>query len=244
MRAVKVMDAKSVLRKLRAELKYAGTAERAQGARAYMKSEMPFHGVTADEMRGIAKRVFTEVELHDAESWRALVLGIWRGAQFREEWYCAVELAADRRAKEFHTLDALPMFEELIVAGAWWDIVDHVAGHRLGMLLAREPKAMRKTMLAWSRDKNMWKRRSSILCQLRFKERTDLELLYACIEPSLDSKEFFLRKAIGWALRQYVWTDAKEVVRYVRANRTRLSPLSKREALKNVLRDGLIARMP
>jgi len=209
-----------------------------------MKTEMPFHGVTADEMRAIAKRVFAEIELRDAETWRALVLGIWRGSKFREEWYCAVELAADRRARDFHTLDALPMFEELIVAGAWWDIVDHVAGHRLGLLLEREPKAMRKRMLAWSRDANMWRRRSSILCQLRCKERTDLELLYACIEPSLDSKEFFLRKAIGWALRQYAWTDAKEVVRYVRANKTRLSGLSKREALKNALGDGTIASVP
>ena len=236
--------ANSVLLRLRSELERAGTPERARGAQAYMKTQMPFHGVATDEMRAIAKRVFAEIELRDAATWRALVLGIWRGSKFREEWYCAVELAADRRAKTFHTLDALPMFEELIVTGAWWDIVDHVAGHRLGMLLEREPRAMRKLMLAWSRDDDMWKRRSSIICQLRFKQRTDLELLYACIEPSLDSKEFFLRKAIGWALREYAWSDPREVVRYVRANKTRLSGLSKREALKNVLRDGLIASIP
>lgn len=89
-------------------------------------------------------------------------------------------------------------------------------------------------MRAWSRSENMWKRRTAILCQLSFKKETDLKLLYSSIEPSLDSKEFFLRKAIGWALRQYAWTNPAEVRRYVRANAGRLSPLSKREALKNI----------
>jgi 3-methyladenine DNA glycosylase AlkD len=103
---------------------------------------------------------------------------------------------------------------------------------------------MRHAMLAWARDDDMWKRRSAILCQVGLKDKTDLKLLYACIEPSLGSKEFFLRKAIGWGLRQYAWTDPREIVRYVRRNRDRLSPLSKREALKNVVRQGLIARVP
>jgi 3-methyladenine DNA glycosylase AlkD len=80
----------------------------------------------------------------------------------------------------------------------------------------------------------MWKRRTSILCQLKFNKDTDLRLLYSCIEPSLDSREFFLRKAIGWALRQYAWSDAGEIRRYVREHEDQLSPLSKREALKNV----------
>jgi 3-methyladenine DNA glycosylase AlkD len=89
-------------------------------------------------------------------------------------------------------------------------------------------------MLTWSRSANIWKRRTSIICQLGFKQDTDLELLYACIEPSLDSQEFFLRKAIGWALRQHAWTDPAEVRDYVRRNRARLSSLSSREALKNL----------
>jgi 3-methyladenine DNA glycosylase AlkD len=122
--------------------------------------------------------------------------------------------------------------------------VDGIATHRLRELLVRCPEPMRRTMLAWARDDDLWKRRSAILCQIGLKQDTDLDLLYACIEPSLGSKEFFLRKAIGWALRQYAWTDPREVVRYVRRNRGRLSPLSKREALKNVIRQGLIARTP
>jgi len=81
----------------------------------------------------------------------------------------------------------------------------------------------------------MWKRRTSILCQLGFKADTDLDLLYSCIRPSLGSKEFFLRKAIGWALRQYAWTNPGEVRRYVQAHENELSALSMREALKNIL---------
>lgn len=231
--AAHLRKSQSVLLELRERLSSAGTPERAAGAQAYMKSEMPYHGVAVGDMRRIAKQVLAKVELPDAETWRNHVLDIWSGAKFRDERYCAIELCGDRRAREFQTLDALPMYERMIVEGAWWDYVDPIAGHRLGDLLAREPARMRKRMLEWSRCDDMWKRRSSILCQLRFKERTDLELLYACIEPSLDSKEFFLRKAIGWALRQSAWTDPREVIRYVRANESRLSGLSKREALKN-----------
>lgn len=89
-------------------------------------------------------------------------------------------------------------------------------------------------MRKWSTDPDMWKRRVSIICQLRFKRDTDLDLQYANIEPNLEDKEFFIRKAIGWALRQYAWTDPQEIARYVRANESRLSVLSRREALKNI----------
>jgi 3-methyladenine DNA glycosylase AlkD len=122
----------------------------------------------------------------------------------------------------------------MIVTGAWWDYVDSLASHQVGGLLLLDPAAIRPRMLAWSRDRDMWKRRTSIICQLRFKADTDLELLAACIQPSLGSKEFFLRKAIGWALRQYAWVDPDWVVGYVDSHQAHLSPLSRREALKNL----------
>ena len=122
----------------------------------------------------------------------------------------------------------------MIVTGAWWDFVDTIATHQLWAILCNEGATMKSVMLAWSADANLWKRRSAILCQIRAKAQTDLDLLYACIEPSLDSREFFLRKAIGWALRQYAWTDPAEVRRYVERNAQRMSGLSRREALKNV----------
>ena len=119
-------------------------------------------------------------------------------------------LAGDKRARPFQTLAAMKMYEELIVTGAWWDYVDQIASHSVGPILKDYPGPMRRKMLSWCKSDNLWKRRAAIICQLGHKAETDLELLYACIEPSLGSREFFLQKAIGWALRQYAWTDGAE----------------------------------
>jgi len=200
---------------------------------AYMKSAMPYFGIQAPELRAICKRLFKAHPIDTAGDWRDTCLRIWREARFREERYAAIELTGVRLYCPFQTLDTLPMYEEMIVTGAWWDFVDSIASNRLGPLLRLYPARMRKEMLKWSRCKDMWKRRAAILCQLGFKHETDLDLLYACIEPSFPSKEFFLQKAIGWALRQYAWTDPREVARYVRQRGKELSALSKREALKN-----------
>jgi 3-methyladenine DNA glycosylase AlkD len=162
------------------------------------------------------------------------VLTLWRGAKFREERYAAIELTGVRAARPFQRMDALGMYEEMIVSGAWWDYVDQIASQRLWAILCNDPVPLKRTMLKWSRDDSLWKRRSAILCQLKAKDSTDLKLLYDCIGPSMQSKEFFLRKGIGWALRQYAWTDPAEVRRYVRRNAAALSPLSRREALKNI----------
>ena len=228
------MSAVGLAGAVRSALRRVADPAKAAPMQAYAKSSMPYLGVTAVPIRKVCREVFADVEFPTAAAWRRAVLGLWRGARFREERYCAIELAGIRRFDRFQDMAALPMYEEIIVTGAWWDYVDGIAGHRLGTLLRRFPREMRKEMLAWSRSDDLWKRRSAILCQLTFKKDTDLELLYATIEPALSSREFFLRKAIGWALRQYAWTDPKEVRRYVREHEKRLSPLSKREALKNI----------
>lgn len=201
----------------------------------YMKSEMPFFGVQSKTMRAVAKEVFQTHPLPDGEAWRDTVLAIWRDAKFREERYVAIELTGHRPYRAFSNLDAMPMYEEMITSGAWWDYVDVLASNRVGPILEKHPGPMKKKMRAWSKSPDMWKARTSIICQLRFKEDTDLDLLYDCIEPSLDSTEFFRRKAIGWALRQYAKVDPEEVIRYVTENKARLSGLSKREALKHLL---------
>ncbi|MEI7924813.1 MAG: DNA alkylation repair protein, partial [Chloroflexota bacterium] len=130
-----------------------------------------------------------------------------------------------------------------VVTGAWWDLVDGTV-RLIGEVMRSDRAAMTREMRAWSTAPVLWKRRVSIICQLGCKADTDLDLLYACIEANLDDRDFFMRKAIGWALRQYAWTDPDEVVRYVTAQADRLSPLSKREALKNVLKSGAIAAIP
>ena len=122
--------------------------------------------------------------------------------------------------------------------------MDDIASHKVGPIVRSHPDTMQKKMLTWAKGKDMWKRRTAILCQLSAKEETDIDFLFACMEPSLDSDEFFLRKAIGWALRQVSWRDPKVVIRYVKKHKSRLSGLSKREALKQVLKEGLIDEIP
>lgn len=199
-----------------------------------MKSTMPYYGVTSVPLRAICKRLFAEHPLADYDEWRSTILSLWREASHREERYAALALAHDRRYRRLQTLDMLPVYEELIVSGAWWDTVDDVATHLLSGLLHAYPAEMKPILLDWSRCDDMWKRRSSIICQVGFKTRTDVDLLYRCIEPNLADTSFWLRKAIGWALRAYAWTDPDEVRRYVATHDAQLSGLSKREALKNI----------
>ncbi len=210
----------------------AADPKKAAGMQAYMKSAMPYYGINLPELRTISRLVF-DGEVMDCDRWRAAILELWRGARRREERYVAQHLLGSKKHRDCLTPADMPMLEEMVVTGAWWDHVDELA-MAVGELLRKFPKQMRPLMRKWSTDANLWKRRVSIICQLRFKRDTDLDLLYANIEPNLADRDFFIRKAIGWALRQYAWTDPKEVARYVRANEARLSGLSKREALKNI----------
>ena len=221
---------------IRAALRAHGDASRAAKMQAYMKSAMPYRGVTAPIQRGIFKEAFARHAELSCEDARAVAGELWREAKFREERYAAIALVDPKRRamRACQTMAALPLYEEMIVTGAWWDFVDAIAGHHLGDILRAEPQRMNALMRRWSTDPHMWKRRASILCQLGFKHETDLDLLYACIEPNIADKDFFMRKAIGWALRQYAWIDPTAVRGYVKAHRDRLSPLSVREAMKNI----------
>ena len=233
--------------RIRLALEGAADKAKAPQMQAYMKSAMPYRGVSSPNLKRLCREA---VEAHPLESfaeWRRVALELWRPAKFREERYAAVMLTDHRAYLPFRTVAAVPMFEEMIVIGAWWDFVDAVATHQLGDVLRSEPRRMKLLMRRWARGDDMWKRRAAILCQLHFKRETDLDLLYACIEPnlihnpstretagSLMARDFFIRKAIGWALRQYAWSDPKEVRRYVKEHKASLSPLSLREALKNI----------
>jgi len=209
---------------------------KAPAMQAYMKSAMPYYGVPSPGQAEIWRELFPRFPAATLQQWRNAALALWRGARFREERYAALAWTGLRLYREYQTPDVLPLYEEFIISGAWWDYVDLIASRRVGPILTSHPRPVAALMRRWSRDRNLWKRRTAILAQLGFKERTDVELLYACIEPNLDDREFFIRKAIGWALRQYAWTNPREVARYVRAQGDRLSPLSRREAVKNIER--------
>ncbi|MFW5498677.1 MULTISPECIES: DNA alkylation repair protein [unclassified Maridesulfovibrio] len=223
----------SILTAVRKTLQDLADPERAPDMKKYMKSEMDFYGIPTPLRRKSCIRIFKEFEPWDFDKWQAAVLEIWREAEFREERYSALDLIDWKPCIKFHTWEALPMVEEMIVSGSWWDYCDALT-LPLGNILRAEPKRMSALMLEWSTDDHMWKRRSSILCQLRFKDELNFTLLQQCIEPNIDSKEFFLRKAIGWSLRDYAWTHPQIVKDYVDANADSLSGLSKREALKNM----------
>ena len=223
-----------LLTELRNALRKSGNPVKATAMQAYMKSAMPYHGVPTPLLRQVCREIFSDVGFDSAPGWRAQVLSLWRNARFREERYAALYLSGDKRAGDFQTPGAVKMYEELVITGAWWDYVDTIASNSLGPILRNYPAPMRRKMLAWSKCNDLWKRRSSILCQLGSKDQTDLELLYTCIAPSMESREFFLQKAIGWALRQYARTNPNEIRRYVQLNQSRLSALSRREALKHL----------
>lgn len=229
---------------IRRSLRAVAEPDKAGPMQAYMKSTMPYLGVQTSAVRSACRAIFARYTLDTEDEWRETTLALWRTADFREERYAAIELTGHKIYRAFQTMAALPLYEEMITTGAWWDYVDVIAVHRLGRLLRRYPAPMASRMRAWARGDDRWKRRSAILCQLSFKRDTDLGLLYECIDPSIDEKEFFLRKAIGWALREYSKTDGREVMRYVKQHRDRLSPLSKREALKVLLKNGQARAVP
>ena len=225
---------RSLQRRIRRSLASLACPANAAAMQSYMKSEMPFLGVKAPDWRSASRTAFKALPLEDAGTWEDTVLALWREARHREERYAAIELTGFRAYRDYQRMSILPMYEEMVVTGAWWDLVDPIATQRLEHLLRRSRRGMAARMRAWSRSGDIWKRRSAILCQIKSKGDTDPELLFDCIHPSMTDREFFLRKAIGWALREHAKTDARSVVAFVEEHRDTLSPLSRREALRNL----------
>ena len=218
---------------VRAELRALADPDRATEMRAYMKSAMPFLGVPGSLRKPLARRVFRAYPCASKGDWLATVRTLWRDATYREERYVAVELAGHRPYLVWHGPDLLPDYAELIVTGAWWDYTDEIAIRHVGPILAAHRDVVTPIMRAWSTDADRWKRRTSVICQIKAKADTDRALLADCVEANLDDRDFFLRKGIGWALRQHAKTDPAWVRRFV-ADHPGLSPLSVREALKHL----------
>ena len=216
-------------------LRDAADPVRAPQQQAYMKSDMPYLGVGVPQCRRIAGALFAKHQLPDADAWEAAILDLWRRAAHREERYAAVELLLFRRYSRWLEPARLPMIEEMVATGAWWDYVDAIAGRGVGAMLAAHPRPMKAILRQWARDGDIWKRRTAILAQLRAKQETDPNLLADAIRPSIGHPEFFLRKGIGWALREYSKTDPGWVTAFVDAH-PGLSALSRREALKHLER--------
>ncbi len=200
----------------------------APGQQAYMKSAMPFLGVRVPEVRRLTREAARGIT--DQDELRDAALDLWRGASYREERYAAQALMALRPLRG--QLDLLDVHEEMIRTGAWWDHVDDVA-HRLADLLDAHPTELNVVLRIWAGDEDLWIRRAAIIAQLGRKDRVDRALLVDVIEPNIPDREFFIRKAIGWALREVGKHDPDGVRAFVEAHPD-LSPLSRREALKHL----------
>ncbi len=235
----------ALLQRARRALSAVADPARAGAMQAYMKSAMPFHGVPSAGVKRVATELFATLPLETEAAYVRATRELWRGATHREERYLAVMLTRHRRGgRAFRSPTTLPLYEEMIVTGAWWDFVDDLAAHAVGDLVLAHRTEMTKAMRAWSRDPDLWKRRTSILHQLRFRDAIDLGLLEHCIEGSIADRDFFARKAIGWALRQHAKLDPAWVLAFVKKNASRLSGLSKREALKAQFAIGEIDAVP
>ena len=208
--------------------------ETAAQQQRYMKSAMPYRGLKAPLQRSVVRPLIAAHLLPDRAQWDATVRTLWDEASYREERYAAEALAGDRRYWGYQDPGCLDLYEHLVVSGAWWDHVDLIAIHLIGPIQRSSRPALDDTMRAWSIDQNLWRRRSAIIHQIGAGETTDRQLLVDCILPNLDDREFFLRKAIGWALRQYARVDPDWVRGFVDEHQDRMSALSRREATKHL----------
>jgi 3-methyladenine DNA glycosylase AlkD len=228
-----MVDVDALRAELTTALTFAGDPERARQQQAYMKSSMPCFGVPMAEVKRISKDLSRRYAPADVERFEHVALSIWRNARHREERYFCETWTGMTTARRWQTPDLLPMYTEMIVTGAWWDLVDWLAIHRVGDILRKHRAHTRPVLEAFAHDDNLWKRRTAILSQNRHKQATDFAWLCEVIMPSIDANEFFLRKAIGWALRVYADVDAAAVLAFVARHKDRLSGVSKREALKH-----------
>lgn len=199
----------------------------------YMKSRMPFYGVQAPTVRNLTRRLVDEHSLETWDDWDDSVRALFDEATHREERYVALGIAGHRRHRRFRDARSLEMYRHLAVTGAWWDLVDTIAG-QVGEILREHREDAEPVVRAWGTDADLWLRRLAILAQLKHRDATDRRLLEDTITANLDDDDFFVRKAIGWALREYGKTDPAWVRDYVETHRGQLSALSAREALKHL----------
>jgi 3-methyladenine DNA glycosylase AlkD len=205
--------------------------QRARDMAAYMKTDMPFYGATAPQRKAIFREMGRRFPIGDEQEWASTVVALWE-RRHREEKYLAIDVAT--RYPAYHTAANVPLFRRLIVEGAWWDFVDGVAAHCIGGALLRERPEMGPLMDRWIDDPDLWIRRSALLAHLGHKEETDQAQLFAHCLRRAPEKEFFIRKAIGWVLRQYARTAPDEVAGFLVAHRESWSGLTFREASKHL----------
>jgi 3-methyladenine DNA glycosylase AlkD len=229
---------RALIEALRAAFAAHADARKAAPMQAYMKSALPFHGIPAPLRRQLTVQAVRAHPCRSSAELAATMPALFRQARFREERYAAVELPRLTVAhRKLLDTSLLPVAEALIRESAWWDLVDDLSGELLQQLLLRHPAEVKPALRRWARGDDLWLRRAATLCQRGLKgEAFDAVLFYACILPSIGAgrfaDEFFIRKGIGWALRERSYDAPEEVRAFCREYASQLAPLTVREALR------------
>ncbi len=193
----------------------------------YMKNHFPFLGIKTPERKQLMKQFYAESRILKEGFQSDFVKALWEKEE-REYQYAAIDYIS-RSLKKLDKTD-LPLIEQLIVTKSWWDTVDLLATKPVGTIAAKHPEVIPETINAYAYGEHIWLRRTAILFQLKYKERTDEALLFRYIQQNKDSKEFFIQKAIGWALREYSKTNPASVKAFIES--TSLPKLSVKEGSK------------
>ena len=216
-------------RAVRAALRPLKNAERAAGMRAYMRNQFEYLGVSMPDHRAAVAPLIKSFSPADREELRMAAEGLWRMRE-REYQYVAIGLLG--RYQAILTLDDLPWLLELVQQKSWWDTVDSLLKPIIPVVRRAGAKGKR-AMDAAVKHENFWVRRIAMLHQLGLREEVDTERLFRYAELLAAEKEFFIRKAIGWALRDYAWHDWRAVEKFLKSTRAGFSGLTVREARKN-----------
>jgi 3-methyladenine DNA glycosylase AlkD len=199
---------------------------------AYMKNNFEFFGLKSPIRKALQRPFLIKKNLPSKEVAFQLVQDLWNEPQ-RELHYFAMELLF-KYNNEYEKED-VKFFEKLISENSWWDSIDFISPNILGVYFKKFPEMRKETVERWLKSENFWLQRSTLLFQLKYKEELDTELLTYVIDRLKHEKEFFIRKAIGWILREYSKVNPGWVTKYV--EQTTLQPLSRKEALKVVERN-------
>ncbi len=225
-------DMEEMTRYLAAELAKIGDPGRAADMARYMKTDMPFYGVHKPEWSKVYREMRRRFPITSRTGYQTAVRALW-AQPHREEKHCAIRLAVDH--PQYVTIGTVPLYRRMIVEGAWWDFVDDIAARLIGKVLLDDRARMHPKLDRWIDDQNLWVRRSAILSQLKHKSVTDQDQLFGYCLKRAEEKQFFIRKAIGWAFREYAKTEPDAVRAFALEHRERLSGLSFREATKHLL---------
>ena len=228
---------KPITKYIKDELKLHSDPGKAPRMQSYMKTDQPFFGVQSKLRKKIFRDAIREYPITSREEWEIILLELWNGIH-REEMYQALEVA--ECYKKYHDEATWNLFEKLLRSATNWDTVDWLSSNLIGRLV-KKYRHFERQLIEWSNDKNLWVRRASLLAHLKHKENTNTKLLADTILKLAHEKEFFIRKAIGWVLRQYSYTDPGWVFQFVKKHEDKLSRLSKREALKAINRKNMIS---